>query len=150
MSVLVETRADEVTTAPCLTCGFTLWSPIVSLGVSVVGLYDDGRFPGRAIVSLKEHRDHLEELTEGELSRFMRDIQVVSRALRSEEGVARVNVAILGNQEPHVHAHVIPRRPEIEPLPHNAPWQDTRPRHELSADARADIMKRLRIRLMSG
>lgn len=143
MSLLAETSSGLVTAAPCSTCGFALWIPITRLDVSSVGLYDDGRFPGRLIVSLNEHRDHVDELSEVELTRFMCDIQTATRVLRADEDVVRVNIAILGNQESHVHAHVIPRRPEREPLPSNAPWQDLRPRAALAAGLRTEIAESL-------
>lgn len=95
--------------------------------MSDVGLYDDKRFPGRLLLSLRDHYDHLDEVPDGLLTDLTRDIKHVSRVLRDGLGADRVNVAVLGNLEPHVHAHVIPRYQAREPLPARAPWQDPRP-----------------------
>lgn len=94
----------------CSTCGFSLWIPVAALSVSRVGLYDDARFPGRLIVSLNEHFEHYDEAEPQVLSAFMSDLQYASRVLRKTFNVDRVNIAVLGNKDPHVHAHVIPRR----------------------------------------
>jgi diadenosine tetraphosphate (Ap4A) HIT family hydrolase len=94
----------------CSTCGFSLWIPVAKLNVSRVGLYDDARFSGRLIVSLNEHFEHYDEADPQVLSAFMSDLQHASRVLRKAFNVDRVNIAMLGNKDPHLHAHVIPRR----------------------------------------
>jgi diadenosine tetraphosphate (Ap4A) HIT family hydrolase len=110
-----------------------------TLTVTSVGLYDDGRFPGRLLVSLNPHYEHLEEVPEHLAHSFTSDIQFASRMLRKVTGAERVNVAILGNQEPHVHAHLIPRLPLHEPIPHRSPWEDPRPRERLAAADRTRL-----------
>lgn len=143
------TPARALATDPgCRDCGFQLWNPIATLSVSRVGLYDDGRFPGRVIVSAIDHYEHLDEADPDILAMFMSDVQRVSAALRSLPGVERTNMAILGNQEPHLHAHVFPRRPG-ELNAGRAPWDGAptrRPndpatlqhlRHQLSTALRA-------------
>lgn len=142
----ITPRSD---TEACALCGFELWEPIVSLDVSGVGLYDDARFPGRTLVSLSHHYEHLDDLPPELAARFMHDIQTTARALREALSVQRANVAILGNQEPHVHAHVIPRYPETEPRPFNAPWQDTRQRHPLTDTDRHRLIPQLRLHLIA-
>ncbi|WP_396652300.1 HIT family protein [Microbacterium sp. SLBN-146] len=96
-----------------------------------MGLYSDARFPGRCIVSLNEHAEHLDDLPKDTVSSFMINVAMASKALRIATDAPRINVAILGNQEGHVHAHLIPRYPDSEPLPNKAPWEDPRPRGAL-------------------
>lgn len=108
----------------------------------LVGLYDDGRFPGRLIVSLVNHYDHLEDVPPGEAASFMERVQEASRALRSTFELTRVNVAILGNQVAHVHAHLIPRRAD-DPRPQSAPWEDPRTRKRLDQQTREAVVSRL-------
>lgn len=100
---------------------------------SAIGLYDDARFPGRAIVSLRAHYDHFADLPADELVAFMRDVQQMSSAITSVVGASRINVAILGNRESHVHAHVIPRFPD-EPRPDATIWQDPSPSTRLGEE----------------
>ncbi|MFC5937620.1 MULTISPECIES: HIT family protein [Mycobacterium avium complex (MAC)] len=95
----------------CPRCGFELRIPLAALPAADVGLYDDGRFPGRLIVAARPHFNHLDEMPADVLADFTRDVQTAARILRGLNDVVRVNVAVLGNREEHVHAHLIPRRP---------------------------------------
>jgi len=110
----------------CSTCSFELWNPITELNHSAVGLYDDERFIGRSLVVLNEHYELLEDLPPEKLLGFMTDIQETVNVIKKVTGSRRVNVAILGNREPHVHAHLIPRYPEGEIKPDSSPWDDPR------------------------
>ena len=127
----------------CSDCGFELWHPLAALSVCDVGLYDDARFPGRMIVSLREHVEHLDEVRPDLLSRLMQDVVAASTVLRKTLGADRVNVAFLGNQVAHVHAHLIPRYGASEPMPTQAPWSDPRPTAKLGAQTRRDVQQQL-------
>lgn len=128
---------------PCPDCGFVLWNPIGRLTSSWVGLYDDSRFPGRLIITLRSHFDHFDEVPEELMEAFVRDVQRAAQELRKTLGADRVNIAILGNQESHVHAHVIPRMCMNEPLPQQSPWADPRPRGVLDRATRDKILSTL-------
>lgn len=126
----------------CSTCGFELYYPLGSTATAWISLYDDGRFPGRLIVALKDHYDHMEEVPENLFARYMKDITVLSRELKEILGSPRINMAILGNTVEHVHAHLIPRYPLAEEKPNKSPWDDPRSHSEL-ADRNA-IMRLLK------
>lgn len=113
----------------CPSCGFELWLPVEAPALSStrLGLYDDGRFPGRCLVVHREHHEHLDALSEAALSGFWADVAQVGGAVRRLTGAARVNYAVLGNGTRHLHAHVIPRQPAAEDLPTRPPWNDPRP-----------------------
>lgn len=122
-----------MTYQPCHECGFELYHPLpTKLTVSHAGIYSDARFPGRTILVLDEHHEHLDEVPAKILAEFVNDIATFSSWLRTMPGVERINVSILGNAEPHVHAHLIPRRPSTEPEPKRSPWDDPRPRQPLT------------------
>lgn len=131
----------------CRACSFELWTPIAALSVSGVGLYDDVRFPGRLLVSLEPHYDHIDDVPVDLLNAFMADIRVASQALRDVVGADRVNLAVLGNAESHVHAHLIPRTASSEPQPSRSPWQDPRPLQPLGSALRAQVLVGLTDRL---
>lgn len=114
--------------------------------MSDIGLYSDARFPGRSIVSLRDHYDRLEDVPELTAQAFMKDIQKSSRLLREITGAERVNMAILGNSEAHVHAHLIPRWPARELKPGSSPWDDPRPRETLEKNLKQDLLRKLRER----
>ncbi|WP_162462524.1 HIT family protein [Mycolicibacterium sp. CBMA 234] len=102
-----------------------------TLRVSQVGLYSDARFPGRLIVSLNDHVEHYDQTDPELLLSFMSDLQDASLVLRKMADVERVNIAMLGNKEPHLHAHVIPRR--IADGNHGvSPWEDAEPYSKLT------------------
>jgi len=131
-------------TTPCSSCGFALWNPYGALSVSTLGLYSDSRFPGRTILRLDQHFDQLDEIPVELSSLFMDDIQQTVWRLKEYTGAPRVNVAILGNTESHVHAHLIPRKPQNEPLPTKSPWDDPRPRTALEPAHEELILSELR------
>ena len=118
----------------CPECGFLLWNPVAQLGVSIVGVYSDARFPGRCIVSLNAHHEHLEDVDSEMVLGFLLDVQCSMRAIKAATGSEQVDVAILGNTVAHVHAHLIPRYPEKEAFPALTPWDDPRPRAKMEQD----------------
>ena len=128
----------------CDICEFELWKPVIVLENSHVGLYNDARFPGRLIVALNEHYENFEDLDSHIMNNYMRDIQLASRAIKFAIKSKRVNIAILGNAEPHIHAHLIPRFPDTEEKPNNSPWDDPRPRQKLDDKTTSDIVYHLR------
>lgn len=126
----------------CARCGFELWTPVAATVAVTAGLYDDGRFPGRLILSLVEHHDHLEDVPADLAVTFLQDAQRAVRAQREALQVPRVDIAVLGNQVSHVHAHLVPRR-RSDPRPTRSPWEDPRPRGPLDPGAKADVLHRL-------
>lgn len=131
---------------PCGECGFALWNPIEthrSLRASHLGLYDDARFPGRSILRLRGHYTDLTQVSPVVLAAFMEDVQVAMRAIYLATGADRVNVAILGNEQPHVHAHLIPRYRDRDPLPDRSPWDDPRPKRKLEPAAKDFAIARI-------
>ena len=118
-------------TYKCPQCGFGLWNPVGSLEVSTLGLYNDGRFPGRSILVLNEHIEHWEDVPSELLSAYVADSQHAIRAIAQVTGASRVNLAVLGNTDAHVHFHLIPRYPDAEAFPGKSPWNDPRPSQKL-------------------
>lgn len=112
----------------CTFCGFGLYHPIdAKFEVASAGLYDDARFPGRAILMLKWHQEDLETLEPDTLGQFWRDAARLGRAVKQATGAAKINYAVLGNAEPHLHVHIVPRFPDEEQFPTRSPWNDPRP-----------------------
>ena len=111
----------------CPVCSFGLWLPLAKLKVSVLGLYDDARFPGRCILALNNHQEDFSVIESRVACDFFSDCQKAARALETALNVARVNIAILGNEVAHVHFHLIPRRPLDEPIPSRPPWEYSNP-----------------------
>jgi len=125
-----------VSSTRCEECVFDIWHHICTLRsaedlpILHLGLYNDARFPGRCILSWNTHASALEDMSTTQLSEMMVGIASSALAIRMATGAARVNVAILGNTEAHVHAHLIPRYPAFEVNPTMSPWDDPRDRSE--------------------
>lgn len=134
----MSNRSSQRKATPCGKCGFELYNPVSVLHVSNVGLYNDARHPGRLIVTLRRHCEHFDQLRPDTMGMFMYDVQKCAGILRRVEGVERVNIAIMGNKIPHVHAHVIPRYTG-EPNIKRSPWEDAAPLTEMSEE-RLDAM----------
>lgn len=130
----------------CDTCGFELWVPAAELLVSTLGLYDDARFPGRSLLVMNDHVEDFATLRRSLRDAFMDDVQRAARAIVQVTGARRVNYAILGNAEPHVHFHLVPRRIEgvPDPVPNRAPWTHPDPVHALPRSERERIIAALK------
>lgn len=128
----------------CAECGFDLWLPIGTFRQSALGLYDDARFKGRSILALDGHYEHYEDVPAAVLRRFTEDTRLAVGVIKEATGVDRVNVAILGNRDSHVHAHLIPRYPADEQRPDSSPWDDPRPKAAMAAAERDELLLRLR------
>ena len=54
---------------------------------------------------------------------FLLDMATAGDALMTVPGVSRINYAIMGNSDPFLHAHIVPRySDEPEEYLHNQPW----------------------------
>lgn len=90
-----------------------------------VVLADEHDYPGFCRVIWNAHVAEFSDLPDDARERLMRVVCAVERAVRSVLEPAKVNLASLGNQVPHLHWHVIPRfsnDPHF-PLPIWAPRQ---------------------------
>jgi diadenosine tetraphosphate (Ap4A) HIT family hydrolase len=90
-------------------------------GVAFVNPEQDD-FPGYAVLALKHHHEQMHRLPPAVLHGFMDErARLAAAILRAYPEVRRINYANLGNMVPHLHEHLIPRRPGD----HNdgaAPW----------------------------
>jgi diadenosine tetraphosphate (Ap4A) HIT family hydrolase len=56
-------------------------------------------------------------------ARFLLDMSIIGDALLEVTGAYRINYAIMGNSDPVLHAHIVPRyRSEPAPYRTNTPW----------------------------
>lgn len=128
---------------PCPECSFSLFHYVGSFTVSHLGVYSDHRFPGRSLLVLDRHEENIDSMPEEVYLEFCKDIRSAVAVLKEATGSERINVSILGNTEPHIHAHLIPRWPEKEALPGKSPWNDPREYEPLSNDDLSDLKNAL-------
>ena len=85
-----------------------LW--IAELSASTLLLFRDQRFRGYCILRFSQRRvTSLESLSDEEYSSFLSDLRTASRAIRSALNPDHMNYELLGNTDPHLHWHIVPR-----------------------------------------
>ncbi len=135
----------------CTNCDFAPFIPLTELEYGIVGLVNDSRYPGRLIFAAKHHYEYLDEADEQTYINFMREVRLLSNLLRKElkkDGCDKVNIAIMGNELHHAHAHIIPRYKDKEGAKATRPiWEDERKAEKLSQDDIATLGKRILERL---
>jgi diadenosine tetraphosphate (Ap4A) HIT family hydrolase len=69
-----------------------------------------GPTPGYSVVVFRgRHVGDPQSLTPAELAAFWTEVSVVARAIESVYAPIHLNFQILGNQDPHVHVHIVAR-----------------------------------------
>lgn len=126
------------------------WDSVSVLTVSTLCLLKNQFYRGHSILIYDpKHVCRLDQLTADEWSSFARDVYVAVSVLVEVFSPEHINVECLGNEMPHLHWHLIPR------YQNDARWggpvwtttRDEMGRYELSAQARADTLNRLRAAL---
>lgn len=94
---------------------------IAELQHSTAILHWDQTFPGRTLVILNRHAEDILDIPVEEFNILNAEMLAVASAVRRACGPSRMNYAILGNEVPHIHWHVIPRY-ESDPNWGRPPW----------------------------
>lgn len=85
---------------------------VAELSSGRVHLQNDADFRGYCILVCKRHVVELFELSAEERAQWMEDVTHIACAIELLCHPAKLNVAMLGNQMPHLHCHIIPRYPD--------------------------------------
>ncbi len=65
----------------------------------------------------------LNDLDEESRVSFLKDMALVGDAVMEVTGAYRINYAVMGNSDPYLHAHIVPRYiDEPAEMMHNHPW----------------------------
>jgi diadenosine tetraphosphate (Ap4A) HIT family hydrolase len=131
---------------PCATCGFRMGEPLARLTASDLCFVSDARFPGRCVVVLHRHATELYELTPAQRHAFADDVSTAARAIMAAVGAFKMNYEVLGNADPHVHCHLIPRQLE-EPKPKAPAWLHPEPQAGMEPAAAEAIRRRIAAQL---
>ncbi len=114
-------------THDCKACRRT-WPPashrIGDCGLTTAYLFEDQFFPGWTVLVLKTHATELFQLTPTDQGRLMMEVSAVAQVLAQHYRAIKMNYELLGNQLPHIHWHLIPRRAE-DPAPLEPVWRVT-------------------------
>jgi diadenosine tetraphosphate (Ap4A) HIT family hydrolase len=118
----------------------------VDCGHTEAYLHDDQFFAGWTILVLKRHATELFQLSREERSRLIDEVALAADHLADEFRAVKMNYELLGNQLPHIHWHLIPRRAD-DPAPLEPVWRIPHAPRTLSDREREDLISRLRGRL---
>lgn len=92
---------------------------VKELSTGYVVLADYQRYPGYTIFLCKMHVEELHQLPYDFRIRHLTEMSIVAEATYQAFHTDKMNHAMLGNLDPHVHWHLIPRK--NGDLPENAP-----------------------------
>jgi diadenosine tetraphosphate (Ap4A) HIT family hydrolase len=85
-----------------------LW--ITDLSISTLLLFRDQRFRGYCILSFAPwNATSLESLSDEEYRAYFEDLRTASMAIRKALKPDHMNYELLGNSNPHLHWHIVPR-----------------------------------------
>jgi diadenosine tetraphosphate (Ap4A) HIT family hydrolase len=126
----------------CDECGFALSEPIAALSVSSLGFVSDDRFPGRCVVMLHQHATELFDVSPAVRHAFADDVSAAARAIKLAVNAFKMNYEILGNADPHVHCHLIPRQLD-EPNPKVPAWLHPEAQNMLPIENANEIKRRI-------
>jgi len=113
---------------------------VAELEESYVVLADDQRYVGYTILILKDHVEHLHELTQERRLSLFKDVTDVAGSVVAVFHPLRLNYECLGNSLVHIHWHVIPRY-EWDPEPTRPIW--VRPEEERKVGVAPDVLSEL-------
>lgn len=82
---------------------------VIELETGYVVLGDHQLFKGYTLFLAKQHKRELHELGTKHRSEFLREMSVVAEAVFRTFKPKKLNYELLGNSEPHLHWHIIPR-----------------------------------------
>ena len=92
-------------------------TPLASLGLSDARLQADSRWPWIVLIPRVATAREIADLSAADRARLIEEITVAGRAVRAigealGRPVDKLNVGLLGNITPQLHAHVVGRRPD--------------------------------------
>lgn len=111
---------------------------------------DDADYPSFCRVICNAHVKEMTDLEEAQRQYFMRVVFAVEQVLRNLLNPAKINLASLGNQTPHLHWHVIPRFTSDRHFPQPvwaAPLRQRQERPELRVSD--EVLQRALVRKLS-
>jgi diadenosine tetraphosphate (Ap4A) HIT family hydrolase len=83
---------------------------IAELSISTLFLYRDQRFRGYCLLSFNDlDATNIDTLSDEQYQTFMMNMRSASKAIRASMKPDHMNYELLGNMDPHLHWHIIPR-----------------------------------------
>lgn len=119
---------------------------IADCGPANAYLHADQFFPGWTLLVLKRHATELWELDAEERHALIDAVAAVARALAVVYDATKLNYELLGNEVPHIHWHLVPRRAD-DPAPRRPVWTHAHEPRALSPTEQRARIDAIRARL---
>ena len=138
----VRLLVDERKTMECFYCKKTeklyeLMTPLAKLKWSDVYLFNNQKYKGRCVITLKNHCDEIWELAEEQRNGFFKEVSLVAKAVSKVTGANKINYAVYGDIVSHFHVHIVPKK--IDGYEWGGPFSDAEPDIRLSSDEFIDL-----------
>lgn len=98
--------------APCFYCTDehkAYMKEVCRLEVSTVFLNNEQEYPGRCFVVLNEHKTELFQLSPALRAKYLDEVAAVAQALHRLFAPDKINYAVYGDIDSHLHFHVVPK-----------------------------------------
>lgn len=82
---------------------------VIELDKSWLVTYKEVCLKGTCCLALKPHAIEIYDVSDSDLMQFMKELKVVSKALKEVTNAKKINYEIHGNTVPHLHMHLFPR-----------------------------------------
>jgi diadenosine tetraphosphate (Ap4A) HIT family hydrolase len=119
---------------------------IAPLSASTLYLFKEQTHRGRCVVAYRAHVNELFELSDGELTLFMRDVARAAKAIKAAFQPNKINYGAYSDKLPHLHMHLVPKYEGGEKW--GAPFEMMPANKKLLADADyADVIRAIKSKL---
>lgn len=85
---------------------------ICDLKTSTLFLFKEQSYPGRCVVTFKDHVNELFEISEEERNLFMLDVAHVAKTMNKVFSPGKINYGAYSDKLAHLHFHIVPKYEE--------------------------------------
>ena len=110
---------------------------------SLAKLNPDQLFRGYTFLTLKWHQEELHNLSTRDRKSFLEDMSRVGTSLAAALKPDKMNYELLGNAQPHLHWHIVPRY-KTDPMWGRPIWAGSRRRNRLTQEGYLELVKKIR------
>ncbi|WP_414662676.1 HIT family protein [Horticoccus sp. 23ND18S-11] len=82
---------------------------IAVLPASTLYLFKEQTHRGRCVVAYRAHVNELFELSDAELTLYMRDVARAAKAIKAAFNPNKINYGAYSDKLPHLHVHLVPK-----------------------------------------
>jgi diadenosine tetraphosphate (Ap4A) HIT family hydrolase len=136
-------RGEGCPLCETLSSGASDEEPLISqLQISQLRLASNQYVPGYCVLVCTRHVAEPWELSSDEQRWFFEDLSRAGSAIQRAMSPVKINISLLGNAVPHLHAHIVPRYlDDSSPGGPIDPWAKTMPLTQGEAESRAAAIK---------